>query len=158
VYKKGHQMKPLKNSLNRTGGFTLIELMVVVVVLGILGAIAYPQYSQYVKRGHRSAAQQLMMKIASRQEQYMLDARAYTAALTGAGSINFGAAEESYTCTATQCANAFYTITVALVAGPPPGYTITATPTGTQASDPTNFDVLTLDGTGTKTRIQEWQK
>jgi type IV pilus assembly protein PilE len=154
--KKGRDMMSLQKSLKRVDGFTLIELMIVVVVLGILGAIAYPSYSQYVKRGHRSAAQQLMMKIASREEQYVLDARAYTAALTGAGSINLGATEDSYTCTAAQCANAFYTITVALVAGPPPGYTITATATGTQASfTPVP---LTLNNLGTKAPLSDWQK
>lgn len=135
-------------SLKRAGGFSLIELMVVVVIIGILAAIAFPSYRQYVIRGHRSAAETLMMKIASRQEQYMLDARAYTAALTGAGSINLAASEESYTCTAAQCANAFYTITVALVAGPPPGYTITATAIGTQTTD--IACTLTLDSLGTK--------
>jgi type IV pilus assembly protein PilE len=154
--KKGHDMISQTYSLKRTGGFTLIELMIVIAVMGLLAAVAYPQYGQYVKRGHRSAAQQLMMKIASREEQYVMDARSYTAALTGSGSINLGATEDSYTCTATQCTNAYYTITVALVAGPPPGYTITATATGTQASfTPVP---LTLDNLGTKSPLNDWQK
>jgi type IV pilus assembly protein PilE len=149
---KGNRMK----TLQRARGFNLIELMIVVVIIAILAAVAIPNYSQYVKRGHRSAAQQLIMKIASREEQYRLDARAYTAALTGAASINLSGSEESYTCTAAQCANPYYTITVALVAGPPPGYLITATATGTQASfDPV---ALTLDALGTKSPTEVWQK
>ena len=145
----------IKTSM-RAGGFSLIELMIVVAIIAILAAVAIPNYSQYVKRGHRSAAQQLIMKIASREEQYRLDARAYTAALTGASSINLGATEESYTCTATECANAHYTVTVVPVAGPPPGYLITAVPkaTGSLAGD----GDLTLDALGTKSPTDKWQK
>jgi type IV pilus assembly protein PilE len=140
-------------SLKRTGGFSLIELMFVVAIIVILASIGYPSYRQYVIRGHISAAQQLMMKIASREEQYVLDKRAYTAALTGADSVNLGGTEDSYTCTAAQCANAFFTITVAVVAGPPPGYTITA------ASAIADYPpTMTLDHLGTKSPLDKWQR
>ena len=38
------------------GGFTLLELMIVVVVLGILAAIALPSYREYVRRANRAEA------------------------------------------------------------------------------------------------------
>jgi type IV pilus assembly protein PilE len=132
----------------KTAGFTLIELMIVVAVIGILAAIVYPSYQAYVRRANRSAVEQLMMKIASKEEQYLLDARAYTATLTGTPSLNLGTTEDTYTCTATQCTNTRYTVAVTFSAGPPPSYTITATAVGPQAVD--TAKTLTLDNLGTK--------
>jgi type IV pilus assembly protein PilE len=135
-------------------GITLIELMIVVAVVAILAAVAYPSYQAYIIRANRSAAQQLMLKIASREEQYRLDAKTYTVTVGGTAGLNI--VEEGWDCTGNtaQCSNARYTITVALDAGPPPGYTITATATGPQASDGN----LTLNALGTKTPADKWKK
>lgn len=56
--------------LNRTSGFTLIELMVTVVILSILAAIAYPSYAQYMERRDLAVAKQEALRIASELERF----------------------------------------------------------------------------------------
>jgi type IV pilus assembly protein PilE len=120
----------------REAGFTLIELVVVMVVIGILAAIAIPNYSEYVLRGHRSAAQAYISDLASRQSQFFLDRRRYADTVA---ALNVPAPAEIAS---------RYTITVVAVAGPPAAFTLTATPSGPQASD--RCGVMTIDQTGTK--------
>ena len=133
-------------------GFTLIELMIVVAIIAILGAIAYPSYTSYLQRGRRSEAQQLMVQMQNKQEQYVLDNRAYSDN-PGSGGINVGGT--GWTCVNAAlgaCTTTFYSVTIALVAGPPPGYTITAAALGGQASDGN----LTLNNLGAKTPTGKW--
>ena len=113
-------------------GFSLVELMVTIAVVGILAGVAYPSYTAYMKRGYRSQAQQLMSEIQSREVQYMLDARQFTATI-GSGGLNISN-KDGWTCT-TTCTNGKYTVAVTVQAGPPPGFMVTATPTGNQSDD-----------------------
>lgn len=135
--------------MRRGRGFTLIELLIVVAVIGILASVAWPSYNRYVTRARRSDAQQFMLEISSRQEQYLLDARAYTAAPDSSG-LNL--TRKGWSCTSTTCSNAYYNITIAATAGPPPAYTVTATAIGAQLTD----GDLTLNNLGVKTPADRW--
>lgn len=51
------------------GGFTLIELMIVLAIIAILAVIAFPSYQAYVLRSHRVEARNTLQSIAQRIEQ-----------------------------------------------------------------------------------------
>lgn len=70
-----------QRSEKKNSGFTLIEVLIVVAILGILMSIAVPAYSEYIRRAHRAAAQQFLLDVAQREEQYLLDNRQYASFL-----------------------------------------------------------------------------
>jgi type IV pilus assembly protein PilE len=122
-----------------------MEVLVVVAIVGILAAIAVPSYSYHVRKGHRASAQSHMTDIASKQAQYLLDARNYavgSTALTDLGLTTPTEVSTFYTIAVVNSADGTTTTT-------PPSFTVKATPkSGTsQASD----GVLTLTHTGAKT-------
>ena len=130
-----------------SGGFTILELMIVVAVIGILSAIAYPSYQSYLRRSNRSDAEQYMMKMQTRQQQLMLEQRAYASAPNALNILASG-----WNCTATSCSSTLYTISFNPAVDnttTPPSYTICAVPQSTQVPDGT----LMLTSTGSKTRV-----
>jgi type IV pilus assembly protein PilE len=70
------------------GGFTLIEVLIVVVVIGILVSIGYPAYVDQMVKARRAEAHNALMDLASRQERFFNDNRTYTADMAALG---FGA-------------------------------------------------------------------
>lgn len=119
-------------------GVTLIELMIAVAVVGILAMIAVPSYRQYVVKSNRAAAEAFIMSVANKQEQYMMDARAYSSSLSTLGM------------TAPSDVSKHYTISISGVAATPPAYTVVATPTGSQATNDTQCGSVSINQAGTK--------
>jgi type IV pilus assembly protein PilE len=127
--------------MQRSRGFTLIELMVACAIVAILAAVAYPSYLSHVRKSARASAKAQMMDIANREQQFLLANRAYAdAAALQASGYN-----------PPSDVSAKYSYSVA-VASTPPAFTITFTPYGGQAPDGT----LTLSSDGTRAPADKW--
>ncbi len=50
------------NRPQKSKGFSLLELMIVVAIVGILAAVAMPSYSNYIKRGKRAEARTVLLQ------------------------------------------------------------------------------------------------
>jgi type IV pilus assembly protein PilE len=123
-------------------GFTIIELMIAVAIVGILVTIAFPSYQEHMRKTRRSAAQSFMMDVASRQQQYMIDARSYAGGAGALVALNLAVPGD---------VSKYYTVTVGPAAPTvPPSYSIAATPIAGSVQAPDG--VLTLDHQGSKTR------
>ena len=134
---------------SRMRGMTLIELMVAVAIVSILVSIAVPSYASFMKKSRRGDTESTLMDIAQRQQQYLIDARAYAPDTATLGT------------TVPADVSAYYTIQICRTAvpcaapgGTPPTFAIIATPIAgsPQAGDYT----LTLDHTGAKTPTSVW--
>ena len=122
----------------REGGFTLIEIMVVVAIIGILSAVAIPAYGDHVRKTRRTAAAGCLSAVAQRLERF------YTTAMTYTGAPAAGVL--SAVCEPKVLE--FYSID-SVVNATGKGYDLTATPISSQSGD--SCGVLGLNQVGSKT-------
>lgn len=123
--------------MKRSGGFTLIELMIVVVIVAILAAIAIPAYGRYAFRAHRVDGQELLLRVANAQERHYATNNRY-GSLDDMGFDDPAVSEKGY-----------YSVSVAIPAGSSSqAFVATATPVGNQAKDVCG--ALTVNSAGVK--------
>jgi type IV pilus assembly protein PilE len=67
-------------ALGVAGGFSLLELMIVVAIIGILAGIAIPQYQDYLVRSKLVQAVSSLSDMRVRMEQFFQDNRTYVGA------------------------------------------------------------------------------
>jgi prepilin-type N-terminal cleavage/methylation domain-containing protein len=78
-----------RDSRKMSGGFTLVELMIVVVILGILAAIAIISFTKYIRRAKVSEAYAMLGEIRAKQEAYKAEFSQY-ADVSGSHSVDAG--------------------------------------------------------------------
>lgn len=76
----------MRARLGRRGGFTLIELMIVVAIVGVLSAVAIPSFRSYVLRSRTSEAVTFLGEIRQRQEAYRAEFGQYCSVSAAPGS------------------------------------------------------------------------
>ena len=127
------------NGTKKASGFTLIELLITVAIVAILAAVALPSYRDHVRTSRRGEAQAFLMAVAARQQQFLMDTRAY------AGSV------ATIAIPTPASVGAAYVIAVATAAGPPPAFQVSATPKASTDQVLEKCGTLAIDQTGTKT-------
>ncbi len=128
----------------RSGGFTLIELMVTIAIVAIISSVAIPAYTDYVRRGQLPESFTQLSDYRIKMEQYYQDNRNYgTAACAdiaaGPTWANFSPTNKkyfNYACAlpVTVPVGQQYTITATGSAGAAVGHVYTVNQSGTQTT------------------------
>ena len=138
----GYKRKVFGKTPRGEGGFTLIELMIVVVIISILAAIAYPAYQQYARETKRSDAHAALLRISTLQEKFFSNNQGYATSATALGyAANPAASPEG-----------FWSIQITGVG--PAAFTLNATPAGGHA-DP-DCPAISLTSAGMRAPANCW--
>ncbi len=119
-------------AIQRSRGFTLIELMIVVALIGVLSMIAFPSYQQYLAKARRADVRSVLLEAGQWMERHYTENLKYDTNTAGT------AIADLFPSTLKQSpreGTSAYTIAVSAAAART--YTITATrrPGGSMATD-----------------------
>lgn len=127
---------------NRNGGFTLIELMIVITIAAILMAVGYPAYKQYITKARRTDAGANLLELSQYMERFFTENGRYDQD-TGGTAVSLPYSKSPKEGTAT-----FYNISLSSVSST--AFTLQAAPTGDQAASDTDCGTLSINSTGVK--------
>lgn len=129
--------RAMHSRAQKSSGFSLIELMVVVAIIGILAAIALPSYTEHARKSRRAAGAACAGAAAAQMERFYTTSLAYSPNTPSAAELSAICEPETLN---------FYNLGVAAT---PTTYTITMGPFGKQDGD--SCGDLGISNTGTKT-------
>lgn len=127
--------------MQKSTGFTLIELMIVVAIVAILATVAYPSFTDYLLKSRRIEAIQSLYRMQLKQEDWRISHPTYTS--SAADLIN-------------PTSNAHYSYSASISGS---SYTVTATAKGSQLNDKegsVSCSPLTLSRSNSKTPAVCW--
>jgi len=123
----------------------------VVAIIAIISAFAYPSYDRYVIKTKRSVAQNALLQVADRQQQFFMDNKRFAADITNLGfPANPYVIDDNGTSTVASDADAVYSLSLSNVTATT--WTATATPLNSQLSRDTYCGSLTITQTGAKSK------
>jgi len=125
--------------MKKTGGFSMLELMIVIAVIAITLVWAIPSYEDSVRKAKRSEAQSKM------REFEVCAARRFTI------DSNFSNADSCHPDPDAEDEDYTYTVVDGAAS-----YTITATPKGRQADDKCGTMTMVQTGAATPTTVGCW--
>jgi len=110
--------------MERSRGFTLLELIVVVAIVAILAAIATQSYTRYAFRSHRTDAHHMLMAVAQAQERWHATYNRYAEDLGQLGFADPAVSQHGY-----------YHVVLSIADDAVEGFVATAIPIDRQAGD-----------------------
>jgi type IV pilus assembly protein PilE len=145
----------MKHANKRAGGFTLIEVVVVMIIIAVVSAIAIPSYTGYVNRSKRAAAKAVLTDTANQLERNYTSFGCYNK--SDGPTCQTQAAGNDFVLTSTVApidGRASYAIAVAFPVPPAPGivgqsFALTATPCGTAGTCPAGSEAFVEPDCGT---------
>ncbi len=81
----------------KDGGFTLIEIMIVIAILAILAAVAIGIYNSFIKTGFEVDPVSVLLQAGSAQEQYYADHGCYATNIEDLSGFDDGSKDNSFT-------------------------------------------------------------
>ena len=143
-------LRRFAHAARQPGGFTLIELMIVVVIIAVLAAVALPSYQSSVRKARRSDAYDAAVAVQQLQERFRSKGTSYGSTLNALDPTGQLATSKGgyYGLTLAGSSGTGYTLTLASVVGK------------SQASDTgcTSMTVTVLNGSPTFAPSSCWSQ
>ncbi len=143
--------------MKRSGGFTLIELVIVVALIALLTTLAVPSYQAFIARAARSEAMTAMTRVATAQERFLFTFGRYSSLIAGAPGTDPDTAGLGLAATTLGSSgnNRYYNLTLTVA---PDGlsYDVFAQPMAAQVGDACGVLTLTSAGVRGAARSDCW--
>lgn len=132
----------------RSRGFTLIELMIVVAVVAVLAAVALPSYFDSVRKSRRADAIAEVSRVQQLQEQWRANNSTYNNADVSSAATGLRLVAGTTVATNYDIPSGYYNISLS-TASSATGYAVTATgKAGTSQTKDTNCQCMRVTWTG----------